>query len=279
MSVTEFIPTIWSETLQQKLNSQYVGVANCSREFEGEIKECGSIVKIGRLGDVQLYNYTKNTDMQPPEELDGTVRELKIDQAKYFNFQIDDVDRAQAAPNLMEAAMKNAAIALANDADTYVYRLIPFAGKTILHTAIDETEIINILLQARTELLVNNVTDPSDIVIEVSPEIAELILKAKASQIVTSDILETGYLGTIAGSKIYVSNNIFKQEDTDGSVYHKCFVRTKRAIAFAEQLSEIEAYRPEHRFADAMKGLHLYGAKVVYPEEFVLLDLAPVREE
>jgi len=140
MSVTEFIPTIWSETLQQKLNSQYVGVANCNREFEGEIKECGSVVKIGRLGDVQLYNYTKNTDMQPPEELDGSVRELKIDQAKYFNFQIDDVDRAQAAPNLMEAAMKNAAIALANDADTYVYRLVPFAGKTILHTAIDETE-------------------------------------------------------------------------------------------------------------------------------------------
>ena len=55
--------------------------------------------------------------------------------------------------------------------------------------------------------------------------------------------------------------------------YHKCIARTKRAIAFAEQLSEINAYRPEKRFADAVKGLHLYGAKVVYPKEMVLLNL------
>ena len=46
----------------------------------------------------------------------------------------------------------------------------------------------------------------------------------------------------------------------------------KRAIAFAEQLSEISAYRPEKRFADAVKGLHLYGAKVVYPNELVVIE-------
>ena len=46
-------------------------------------------------------------------------------------------------------------------------------------------------------------------------------------------------------------------------------MRTKRAVAFAEQLSEIEAYRPEMRFSDAVKGLHLYGAKVIYPTELV----------
>jgi hypothetical protein len=49
-------------------------------------------------------------------------------------------------------------------------------------------------------------------------------------------------------------------------------MRTTRAIAFAEQLSEIDAYRPEKRFADAVKGLHLYGAKLVYPSEMVLID-------
>jgi hypothetical protein len=49
--------------------------------------------------------------------------------------------------------------------------------------------------------------------------------------------------------------------------------RSKRAIAFAEQLSEIDAYRPERRFADAVKGLHLYGAEVIYPSEMVRLDL------
>ena len=62
-------------------------------------------------------------------------------------------------------------------------------------------------------------------------------------------------------------------EDEDAYI-HRCAIRTKRAIAFAEQLSEIEAYRPELRFADAVKGLHLYGAKVVYPNEIVCLDIS-----
>ena len=55
-------------------------------------------------------------------------------------------------------------------------------------------------------------------------------------------------------------------------------MRTKRAIAFAEQLSEIEAYRPEKRFADAVKGLHLYGVKVVYPEEMVVVELGTYKD-
>ena len=87
-----------------------------------------------------------------------------------------------------------------------------------------------------------------------------------------TDALENGCIGSIGGCKVFVSNNIYTLESEGGAV-HKCIARTKRAIAFAEQLSEIDAYRPELRFADAVKGLHLYGAKVVYPKEMVLLDL------
>ena len=63
----------------------------------------------------------------------------------------------------------------------------------------------------------------------------------------------------------------------DGNA-HKCIARTGRAIAFAEQLSEINAYRPEKRFADAVKGLHLYGAKVVYPNEMVTIAVTKQYE-
>ena len=109
---------------------------------------------------------------------------------------------------------------------------------------------------------------------EVTPEIAGMILKAKVN--LNADggsVLETGCIGNIGGCKIFVSNNVDKVE-SDTGYEHKCFARTNRAIAFAEQLSEIDAYRPELRFADAVKGLHLYGAKVVYPAEMVLLNLS-----
>ena len=279
MAITNFIPTVWSENLYTALDKKYVGVANCNRAFEGDIREAGSVVKILGVGDVTVSDYTKNTDLSSPEALSDTVRELtaKINRVpqKYFNFQIDDVDRAQAKPQLMNEAMKVAANALAATADTYVYSLYESAGTTVAQASVSATNVLDTLISARTKLLKEGVTDPSDIVIEVSPEVAELILKAKITNATdNSDVLENGCIGSVGGCKIYVSGNIATVADTaNKKVFHKCFARTRRAIAFAEQLSEIEAYRPEKRFADAVKGLHLYGAKVVYPKELILLDL------
>lgn len=269
MAITNFISTVWSENLYRALDKQYIAVSNCNREFEGDIREQGNTVKICGLDEVTVSEYTKNTNMKEPQALSDNARELVIDQAKCFNFQIDDVDRVQSTPRLMELAMKNAANALANDADNYVFGLYEDAGVKMAATA-NKDSIVEILISARTKLHANNVTDPSDIVIEVSPEVAELILKSKiALSTDNGATLETGCIGNIAGCKVFVSNNIVKT-GADSSV-HQCLVRTKRAIAFAEQLSEIDAYRPELRFADAVKGLHLYGAKVVYPNEMVAL--------
>lgn len=273
MAITNFIPTVWSENLYSELDKKYIAVSNCNRDFEGDIKSKGSTVKICGIGDVNVFDYTRNTDMTAPQTLSDSVRTLTIDQAKCFNFQIDDIDKAQATPKLMNEAMRVAANALANTADAYVYSLYGEAGKTITEAALTADKIVDLIVDARTVLFANNVSDANDIVVEVSPEIAALILKAKIDLSAdNSDSLEAGMIGKIGGCKIYVSNNI-KTEENGGVVYHKCLARTKRAVAFAEQLSEIDAYRPEKRFADAVKGLHLYGAKVVYPNEMVLLDL------
>ncbi len=275
MAIFNFIPTIWSENLYTELRKKYIAVSNCNREYEGEIRQKGDRVNICGVGVVSIFDYTKNTDLSTPQVLSDTKRTLLIDQAKGFNFQIDDIDRAQATPKLMNAAIKVAANALANTADNYIYSLyteIP-ESNIVSNSAITASNIISEIIKARTKLYSNNVTDSNDIVVEVSPAIAELILNAKIDICTdNSASLEAGFLGSIGGCKIYVSNNI--QTDTDMATYHKCYIRTKRAIAFAEQISEICAYRPEKRFADAVKGLHLYGAKIVYPNEIVLLNLA-----
>ncbi|MBQ2248671.1 MAG: P22 coat protein - protein 5 domain protein [Clostridia bacterium] len=278
MSIQNFISTVWSENLYQALDKQYVAVSNCNRDYEGEIREKGNVVRICGIENVSVSDYTKNTNMSAPEALTDNYRDLVIDQAKYFNFQIDDVDRAQSTPKLMALAMKNAASALANAADRYVYGLFSEAGSSITDGNVTAETIVGHLIDARTKLFAKNVADASDIVIEVSPEIAGLILKAKVNLATDNqEALENGFLGSIGGCKIFVSNNISKGM-TETGTSHKCIARTKRAVAFAEQLSEIDAYRPELRFADAVKGLHLYGAKVVYPEEMVLLNLTVADE-
>ena len=273
MAITNFISTIWSENLLKKLETKYVGVLNCNREYEGDIKEQGSEVKICGVGGVNVSDYTKNTDMTIFQTLSDYVSTLRIDQAKYFNFQIDDVDRAQSNPKLMDEAMKVAAGALATQADRFVYSLYDSASYEITNDAVTADAIVNHIIDLKTEMMKNGVMDMDDIVVEVSPDIASLILKAKIDLGTNNmEALETGLLGKVAGCKVYVTNNIYVDDDD----YHKCYVRTKRAIAFAEQISEVEAYRPEKRFADAVKGLHLYGAKVIYPSEFMVLSLKSV---
>ncbi len=273
MAISNFIPTVWSENLYTQLDKKYIAVKHCNRDFEGDIKEKGSVVNIVGVGAVNVFDYTKDTDMTAPQALSDSTRSLLIDQAKAFNFQIDDIDRAQCTPKLMNEAMRIAANALANTADTYVYSLYSDAGTTITEDATTTSNVIGHIIDARTTLFTKNVSDADDIVIEVSPQIASLILKAKMDLSTDNrEALEKGCIGSIGGCRIFVSNNIASAEVSDVT-YYKCLARTKRAIAFAEQLSEISAYRPEKRFADAVKGLHLYGAKIVYSDELVLLNL------
>ena len=280
MAITNFIPTIWSENLLTSLDRQYIGVSNCNREFEGDIKGRGSSVKICGVGNISVGDYVKDTDMSAPQDLSDTVAELFIDRAKYFNFQVDDIDRAQSNPKLLDAAMKNAANALANEADKYIFSLYEHAGNTVVHNMADIPNIVLIdsILKAKEILCKNDVMNPEDIVFEISPTVATLLFKEQTDKFsYNNGLYETGCVGAIAGCKVFVSNNIFYEEGSVES--HKCIMRSKRAIAFAEQLSEVEAYRPEKRFADAVKGLHLYGAKVVYPNEMVCLDVQVRVEE
>ena len=93
MAISNFISTVWSETLIKQLDQEYIGVKNCNRDFEGEIRGKGSTVKICSVGDITISDYTKNTDLSDPQTLSDSATNLVIDQAKSFNFQIDDVDR------------------------------------------------------------------------------------------------------------------------------------------------------------------------------------------
>ena len=283
MSISNFIPTIWSETLYKELSKNFIAVNHCNRDFEGEIKGKGSSVKICGVGDITIKDYTKNTDLSTPEILSDSATTVSVDKAKCFNFQIDDVDKAQCSPKLMEAALSKAAEALANEADRYVLGLASQAGKKFVNQYDSGESFFDTILKARETLYQNNVTDGTEIFLEVTPKVAAKILKEKiALPSSNENTVESGFLGTIFGCKIYVTNNLVRtinSSNTQAStIYHNCVLRTRRAITFVDQLSEIEAYRPEKRFADAIKGLHLYGAKVVYPNEMVAVTFECLNE-
>lgn len=275
MAIQNFIPTLWSETLYTELEKDYVGVRLCSRDFEGEIKGEGDRVKICGIGPVTVFDYQKNKDMPAAEVLSDTERTLIIDQAKGFNFFLDSIDLAQSKKTLMQAAMKEASNALSDVADRYIYSLSDESVSVIENEDVTSTSIINTIADARRILMEHNVANSAKISLEVPPAIEQKLVLAKVLRSTDNvEALGRGYIGSFMGFDIYVTNNI--TPDENGA--YRCIARTGRAIAFAEQVSAVKAYEPELRHGDAVKGLHLYGAKIVYPKEMVFLNLTPGEE-
>src|SRR5436309_657617 len=135
MSLT-FIPTVWAARLLSALQESLIyGQANvCNRDYEGEIRQAGNTVKIASIGDVDVNDYVKDTDIGDPIALTDSSQTLTIDQQKYFNFYIDSIDRAQQNVNVLDEAMRRSAWKLREYADKYLAGLMEAAvtvGNTI----------------------------------------------------------------------------------------------------------------------------------------------------
>lgn len=277
-ALTNFIPQVWSAQLLNSLKASLIygqtGVIN--RNYEGEISGFGDTVKINTIGTVTVGDYTKNADMSAPQDLSGTQTTLTINQSKYFNFQIDDVDKAQTNPKLMSQAMVESAYALRNTADQFIASTM-VAGVKTGNTIGDDTtpevvtpeNAIDLLVDLGTILDEANVPEDGRWVI-LPPWYHAMIEKSPKFQYTSenmSSVVRNGVVGRIAGFDVMKSNNVPNTTKTK----YKILAGHGIATTYAEQINDVEAYRPEKRFADAVKGLHLYGAKVVRPEALALL--------
>jgi len=282
MPINNFIPTVWSARLLQNLQKTlvYGQAAVINRDYEGEIRAYGDTVKINNIGRISVGDYTKNSDMNDPETLTDETRSLVINQAKYFNFQVDDVDRIQQNPKLMDEAMREAAYALRNAADQYIASHYVDAAQTIGNdaTPIEPTknDAYEYLVDLSVKLDEADVPEQGRFVI-VPPWYEGLMLKddrfVKTGSLPAEDRLVNGVIGRAAGFLVLKSNNVPKIPAGTGVVEnYKIIAGHNIAWSFAEQVNKVEAYRPEKRFADAVKGLHLYGAKVTRPEALAVLS-------
>ena len=130
MAITTFIPELWSARLLYALENSHVATNLVNRNYQGQITNAGDTVHINSIGAITVSDYTKNTDMSAPETLATTDQTLVIDQAKSFNFQVDDVDNVQAAGDLIDTAMGRAAYALADVSDKFLLSTIAGVGIT-----------------------------------------------------------------------------------------------------------------------------------------------------
>lgn len=276
MALTTFIPELWNARLLNALDKAHVFAGLVNRDYEGEIKKQGDTVHINTIGEVTIGTYTKDTDFTSgPQALTATDNTLVINQAKYFNFAVDDIDTAQAAGDVMDKAMQRAAYGLADVADKYLADQLAAAitsanGNQVGTAAVALTKenVYENIVKMKTTLDKANVPTTGRWLV-IPPEMVALILQddrfVKTGGTKAEDTLANGWVARAVGFDIYESNNCNSVTATNTTTY-TITAGDEGACTYAEQISDTEAYRPEKRFADAVKGLHLYGAKVVDPK-------------
>ena len=302
MSLNHFIPEYWAGEMLVQLQRILVYGALFNDDYQGEIANSGDTVRINAIGDISVYDYTKDTAINSPQTLSDAQSTLTISQAKYYNFAVDDVDAAQQNPKVMGQAMIWAAYSVKNKMDQYFagfYTDAPSAnliGSSSSFVTPDKPTydkvgggtVVYDYLVLLHQKLIESLTPESGCWCVVPPWGATHLMldprftgyntdagraaimsgKLDASQGQATD----GYLGQVDGMDIYKSVNAPHLGGTVGIAGSQDVFMAghKMALTKAIGLSKTEAFRPPDRFSDAVKGLTLYGAKTIRPNQLAV---------
>lgn len=269
MSYSEFKPTIWSDKIFSEYDNALVlgGLAN--REYEGEITDGGSRVKIIECSDVAVRDYTGADITFDADE--GAAKFIDIDQEKYAAITIDSVDLVQSKPKAWNERTRKMGVALAETVESYIAGLYTQAGieigSTGSVTSITSATALPTLTSIYRQMSENNVPKDGRVAI-LPPWFVEKITLAKvAKDTDNSSTLANGFVGKFGGFEVYESN-MLASSGTDW--WAPMFFRARDSIAFVEQLTKTEAGKHEKKFGDYIKSLMVYGAKVVRPSSLAV---------
>jgi hypothetical protein len=244
------------------------------RDFEGEVAAEGDRIHFHTFADLTVGTYVKDSTTLTYENLTDSRVTLLIDQSKYFAFRVDDINAAQMKPKIIDAAAARASYQLAQVADAYVAALYVGASSSNPDNVIEATQataanVYGKIVGLAQRMDENNLPAEGRYVV-IPPWVKALLLQDNT--FVTEakkDAVLNGELAQVAGITLLVSNNV-PVTGTPTDEYH-CMGGIANAIGYAEQIVNVESFRLEASFADGVRGLHLYGAKVLQPE--LLYDL------
>ena len=276
MATNNFIPEIWSARILDYLRKELVYSELFNTDYEGDITEMGDTVHIGMVGDVTIKSFDCDQDIDAAEDVKANDTTLKIDRGDYFNISVCDVNAAQCAVNLLEGATEKAGYGFSDNTDKYLGNLLATkAGITVgkgtksAPTAITVDNAYEVMVNIKTALDKANLPKKGRKVV-VPPEFEGfMLLDPRFVQVGTdasNDRFEDGTVYKVAGLEVRVSNNAPTFTYETSKTGYEIVASSPVQGTFANQILKTEAYRPEKRFADAVKGLHVYGAAVLRPE-------------
>lgn len=287
-----FIPEIWSGKLIEKFYDATVLAAISNTDYEGEIKKFGDKVKIRTAPTATIRDYTRNTAIQY-EKPDGSIQELEINKGKYYAAEVDDVSAKQQDVKALDTwatdASEQMKIAIDTDVLGNIYTSAHASNKgatagrisaninlgtASAPVAITKTNVLDLIVDFGTVLDEQNVPEQGRFLL-VPAWMLGLIKKSDLKDASLagdgSSILRNGRVGMIDRFTLYLSNLLPKatvdldpgSATTDNVLGFHIMAGHKNALTFASQMTEMETLRSQDYFADLMRGLQVYGYKVV----------------
>ena len=270
-SEVNFIPEVFSKLLQAKFYSKSILPEISNTDYEGEISGQGDKIVVRTVPAVTINDYAGTITTQ---ELTTAKVEMLIDKAKYYSFKVDDVLAAQADINMLESASTDASEGMRIAVETDVLAGAVTGATTIgAQTTITSSNILeNILVLSKTldEL---NIPEEGRFIV-LSPEFISLLKQSELRQAyLTGDSespLRNGKVGMVDRFTVYQSNMLLTPGSGADSGYTHVLAGHPKAISFASQFTNTETQRMESTFGDQVRGLKVYGSKVVVPDALVV---------
>lgn len=283
MALQNFIKTVWIAGLMQALQKAHVFASVANTDYQGQLQNLGDKVKVMMIGDIDITSYASNADIASPQDLNDAASELIADQAYYFNFKANDVEAVQQKASLLNEATSRAAYGFRDKVDMYFAGLHAAVGLHNYSTGttpwdVTSLNVEDVLISANEQMGTNNVQKEGRFLIVPEWFHGKLVLAGLAAKTSNDELFANGFIKNVLGWDIFVSNNIAHTNVTTGDHAKIMGGIKKQSYSFADVISTIEAYRPEKRFEDAVKGLYVFGGKVIRPDMSIVLHCDKTAE-
>lgn len=279
-TITNFQQTIWSASILRSLDKITSLRNHCNFQYEKESKNAKE-VKILSVTRPTIRTYVPGTAITRESAADSSQL-LQLNQYRYFNFEVEDIVKAQSVPGLMEALTDEAGKGLALEGDKYVAAIVKADVEATTPTVsvssrvtLTKTNAVEEIEKGFAALYAKDCKVSDTFYLEVAPSVFSLYRQALTELSTNNpDILKKGAVGKLNNAYVCIENCLPTGKATaEGDTIYN-ILRTEKAIAFAEQIEKVEHYRPDDAFTDAVKGLYVFGAKIVRPDEIYVMKTA-----
>ena len=289
-----FLPSVYSKKVLNFFRKSSVIEAITNTDYSGEISAYGDSVNIIKEPVISVSAYTRNTDTAETRLTDAETS-LVVDSANAFKFIVDDIEKNMSHVNFKEVASSSAAYALKDAYDAAVlatmFAGVPASAPNHILGSDSATDLAAGVFDGAGNIdLGQSETDPLDVMARMarlldeqnvpeegrwfvaSPDFYE-VLGQSSSKLLSVDYnagqgsIRNGLVssGKLRGFDMYKSNNIAATSNAAG----KCLAGHISSTATANTILSTEVLRDPTSFGDIVRGLHVYGAKVLRGEAIV----------